>query len=117
MTCRAYHGDVPLGPDPARVRAALDRVQALRDVAAIGEDDLLACLVVTGEPAPQRTLDDWVDQVADTLRAISETVDDLAPVLARHAAGRSLPGSLARDPDGHRVRSHSSANPGSRAGR
>ncbi len=50
-----------------------------------GEDDILACLVVTGEPRPQRVVDDWLDQVADTLRAIGETAGELAPVLARHA--------------------------------
>ena len=51
------------------------------------EDDVLACLVVTGEPRPQRVLDDWLDQVADTLRALGEQAADLSPTLARHAEG------------------------------
>ena len=44
---------------------------------------MLACLVVTGEPGPQRVLDDWLDQVADTLRALGETAADISPALAR----------------------------------
>ncbi|MGL5864586.1 MAG: hypothetical protein ACRCYX_01770 [Dermatophilaceae bacterium] len=82
---------MPFGPDPARARAALARLQSLREVATAGEDDILASLVITGEPVPQRRFDDWLDQVADTLRAISETVDDLAPVLARHAVHPNPP--------------------------
>ncbi|MGL5817795.1 MAG: hypothetical protein ACRCYR_09555 [Phycicoccus sp.] len=87
-----------LGPDPAQARAALARLQSLREVATAGEDDVLGCLVVTGEPGPQRVLDDWLDQVADTLRAIGETVDDLAPVLARHAVRPGALGPPATDP-------------------
>ncbi|MGL4177179.1 MAG: hypothetical protein ACRCSN_14000 [Dermatophilaceae bacterium] len=99
-----------LGPDPALASAALARLQALREVAAVGEDDILSCLVVTGEPVPQRVLDDWVDQVADTLRAIGETVDDLAPVLARHAAGPSATGSVARAAAEHHLDTGSRAD-------
>ncbi|MGL4744926.1 MAG: hypothetical protein ACRCXL_11135 [Dermatophilaceae bacterium] len=101
---------MPRGPEPARARAALACLEGLREVTAVGEDDVLACLVIAGEPAPQRTIDDWLDQVADTLRAIGETVDDLAPVLARHAADPSLPGSFAREPDDHQVHTGSQAD-------
>ncbi|MGL5816592.1 MAG: hypothetical protein ACRCZD_05800 [Phycicoccus sp.] len=103
---------MPLGPDPTLAGAALACLQSLREVVAAGEDDILGCLVVTGEPAPQRVLDDWLDQAADTLRAIGETVDDLAPVLARHATGSSAPGLPTPDtgavadslaPEGHRI--------------
>jgi hypothetical protein len=61
------------------------RLSALREVSAAAEDDVLACLVVTGEPRPQRVLDDWLDQVVDTLRALGETAADLSPTLDRFA--------------------------------
>ena len=76
---------MPLGPDPALARAAVESLLALRESVADAEDDVLACLVVTGEPRPQRVLDDWLDQVADTLRALGETAADLSPGLARFA--------------------------------
>lgn len=76
---------MPLAPDPELARAVLSQLDALRHTVAEAEDDVLACLVVTGEPRPQRVLDDWLDQVADTLRAIGETAADLSPALARHA--------------------------------
>jgi hypothetical protein len=86
---------VPLRPDPQLARAALDRVGALRATVSAAEDDVLACLVVTGEPRPQRVLDDWLDQVADTLRALDERAADLSPSLARHARGEAAPGEPA----------------------
>ena len=76
---------MPLRPDPQLARAALERLDALRATVSATEDDVLACLVVTGEPRPQRVLDDWLDQVADTLRALGETAGDLSPGLARFA--------------------------------
>ena len=89
---------MPLGPDPERARAALEQLDALRDAVTSAEDDVLACLVVTGEPRPQRVLDDWLDQVADTLRALGEQAAELFPGIARHAvapgaadAGRRVP--------------------------
>ena len=87
---------MPLGPDPERARAALAQLDALRDAVAAAEDDLLACLVVTGEPRPQRVLDDWLDQTADTLRALGEQAADLSPSLARFAVE---PRSPAASPD------------------
>ncbi|GIL35583.1 MULTISPECIES: hypothetical protein [Phycicoccus] len=77
---------MPLGPDPSLARTALDRLDALRGLLPAAEDDLLACLVVTGEPRPQRVLDDWLDQAADTLRALGEAADEVAAALAPHAA-------------------------------
>ena len=77
---------MPLGPDPERARAALEQLDALRATVASAEDDVLACLVVTGEPRPQRVFDDWLDQVADTLRALGEQAADLSFALSRHAA-------------------------------
>jgi hypothetical protein len=63
------------------------RLEALATVLGEAEDDVLGCLVVTGEPGPQRVLDDWLDQVVDTLRALGETAAGVAPVLARHDVG------------------------------
>ncbi|GAA4400895.1 hypothetical protein GCM10023153_28810 [Ornithinibacter aureus] len=80
----AYSEGVPLGPDPALARAAADALFALRERVADAEDDVLSSLVVTGEPRPQRVLDDWLDQVADTLRAVGETASDLATTLRAH---------------------------------
>jgi len=76
---------VTLRPDPSRAGAVLARLDGLRAAVAAGEDDVLVCLVVTGEPRPQRVLDDWLDQVADTLRALGETAADLGPVVGRYA--------------------------------
>jgi hypothetical protein len=76
---------VPPGPRPGRARTLLARLEEVRATVGEGEDDILACLVVTGEPRPQRVVDDWLDQVADALQAIGETAGELAPVLARHA--------------------------------
>lgn len=53
---------------------------------AAAEDDLLSCLVVMGEPDPQRALDGWVDQVADVLRAIDEVVVQHRATIARATA-------------------------------
>ena len=78
---------MPLRPDPQLARAALERLDGLRATVRAAEDDVLACLVVTGEPRPQRVLDDWLDQVADTMRALDEHVADVSPALARHAEG------------------------------
>jgi len=91
---------VPLGPDPELARAAQAQLEALRAAVTAAEDDVLACLVVTGEPRPQRVLDDWLDQVADTLRALEERAADVSPALARGAgspAARHEPSTIATD--------------------
>ena len=90
---------MPLGPDPERARAAVAQLDALRDTVTEAEDDVLACLVVTGEPGPQRVLDDWLDQVADTLRALGETAADVTAALSRFAVAAATdeapaPGSV-----------------------
>jgi hypothetical protein len=85
---------VPLGPDTARARSAVAALDDLRSAVGVAEDDVLACLVVTGEPKPQRVLDDWLDQVADTLRALGESAGELSLALAGTARGvaeRSVP--------------------------
>lgn len=85
---------MPTGPDPLRARAVASRLDALRDTVVEAEDDVLASLVVTGEPRPQRVLDDWLDQVVDTLRALGEVADEVAVALAPHTAAPQ-PGSAA----------------------
>ncbi|MGB7820038.1 MAG: hypothetical protein WBL35_15065 [Ornithinibacter sp.] len=72
-----------LGPEHALAQSLVARLDALGVLVARAEGDVLACLVVTGEPRPQRVLDDWLDQSADTLRAIGEAVSDLSPRLSR----------------------------------
>ena len=62
---------------------------------AAAEDDLLSCLVVMGEPDPQRTLDGWVDQVVDLLRAVDEVAIQhratIARATARHGGAVAAP--------------------------
>jgi hypothetical protein len=90
---------VPLGPDPERARAALEQLDALRATVTSAEDDVLACLVVTGEPRPQRVLDDWLDQVADTLRALGEEAAALSPTIARYVVVPGTPGTAGHGPE------------------
>jgi len=92
---------VPLRPDPSRAGAVLARLDALRAAAGEAEEDVLACLVVTGEPRPQRVLDDWLDQVADTLRALGEEAAALTPTVARFAVAPDSPGAGDPTPPAH----------------
>ena len=80
-----YGGRVPLRPDPGRAASARARLEALRDAVAEVEDDVLGCLVVTGEPEAQRVLDGWLDQVADTVRAVGESAAEVVRDLDRLA--------------------------------
>ena len=84
---------MPLGPGPERARATLEQLEALRATVTSAEDDVLACLVVTGEPRPQRVLDDWLDQVADTLRALGEEATALSPTIARYDVAPTASGT------------------------
>ena len=69
-------------PALTEVSAALE---ALSGTAAKVEDDLLSCLLVMGEPDPQRTVDAWVDQVVDLLRAVDEVTGQHLSTLSRVA--------------------------------
>lgn len=80
---------MPHEPDPTRAAQLLARLESLREVVVAAEEDVLASLVVTGEPHAQRVVDDWLDQVADTLRALGEAADTIAPVVARRAGTTS----------------------------
>lgn len=82
-----------------RVRAVLGRVG---EELAAAEDELLSCLVVMGEPDPQRALDGWVDQVVDVLRAVDEVATQHRATIARATARRRDPladAGDAADPD------------------
>ncbi|WP_377643837.1 hypothetical protein [Oryzobacter terrae] len=87
---------MPLEPDPTRAAEVLARLDALRVLVEESEDDVLASLVVTGEPQAQRVLDDWLDQVADSLRAVGAAADALGPVVARWAGPRAVDRSPSR---------------------
>lgn len=63
-----------------------DALQDLSDTVTGAEDDLLASLVVLGEPDAQRGVDAWVDQVVDVLRAVDEVAAQHRATLARAEA-------------------------------
>lgn len=67
-----------------------DVLQSLSDTVAGAEDDLLASLVVMGETDAQRTVDGWVDQVVDLLRAVDEVATQHRSTLARAHARHAL---------------------------
>ncbi|GGL28570.1 hypothetical protein H9L10_02940 [Phycicoccus endophyticus] len=88
---------MPSGPEPASARSVAAHLDALRALLAEAEEDVLASLVVTGEPRPQRVLDDWLDQVADSLRALTETADEVALALAPYAGAGAPAAGAERD--------------------
>jgi len=61
-------------------------LETLSETVASVEDDLLSCLVVMGEPRAQRTVDAWVDQVVDLVRAVDEVTSQHLATLARVTA-------------------------------
>ncbi len=63
---------MPTSPPAESVGPVLAALHRLTERCRAVEDDVLAGLVVLGEPVPQRTLDDWLDQAADTLRALGD---------------------------------------------
>ena len=69
--------------EPPALPAVRDVLGALSDTVAGVEDDLLASLVVMGEADAQRTVDGWVDQVVDLLRAVDEVAAQHRATLAR----------------------------------
>lgn len=58
-------------------------LEGLSGTAAAVEDSLLSCLVVMGEPDAQHTVDAWVDQVVDLLRAVGEVTGQHLSTLSR----------------------------------
>ena len=106
------------GVDPATLRA----LTRARSVTRSLSDDLLTHLPEIGEPGTQRLLDGWVEQGADTLRALAGALEERlldlgrrggpeegwwpAPVAGSpHAGGTRASGSPGAEPfGGGRVR-------------
>jgi hypothetical protein len=89
---------------PATLRA----LAAGRSMARMLSDDLLTHLPDLGDLPTQRALDTWVEQAADTLRALSEALEerllDLGAAPTRppdggedHASGATGPATKAGD--------------------
>ncbi|CAN7145233.1 hypothetical protein [Knoellia sp. LjRoot47] len=76
--------------EPPALPAVSDVLHSLSDAVSRAEDDLLASLVVLGEPDAQRTVDGWVDHVVDLLRAVDEVAGQHRATLAR-AQARQAP--------------------------
>lgn len=96
---------VSAGSDGGLRRSRL--VRTLQSVAAAARaqaDDVLAHVPDTGDPATGRAVDDFVEQAADALRALDETVsatlrrlqgdvaDQPGVPSSAHTVSRSLPG-------------------------
>lgn len=75
--------------EPPALPAVSDVLHSLSDAVSRAEDDLLASLVVLGEPDAQRTVDGWVDHVVDLLRAVDEVAGHHRATLARAQARRT----------------------------
>ena len=84
-------------PDALAAREALHR---LRGHVGRLEEDLLAALVVLGEPGPQRAVDDLVDQLVDTLRAADESAQARAADLRGLLDRRDVLGASTPETDG-----------------
>lgn len=63
---------VPGAADPATIRV----LSSARSTARELSDELLTHLPDLGDLPTQRALDAWVEQAADTLRALSETLEE-----------------------------------------
>src|SRR3954468_22005100 len=92
---------VPGAADPATLRA----LTAARSSTRAMSDDLLTHVPDLGDLPTQRALDAWVEQAADTLRALSEALEerllDLGATPARQHEddddrGSGAPGPSAR---------------------
>ena len=79
--------------DPAILRALTTARSATRTMS----DELLTHLPDLGDLQTQRALDAWVEQAADTLRALSEALEerllDLGSAAAPDVASRARPGA------------------------
>ena len=65
------------------VGASLPALAATRAVARGQADELLLHVPVVGDLGVQRLLDSWVEQAADTLRAVSEAAEERLLELGR----------------------------------
>lgn len=81
--------------EPPTARVATDEA-TLRSLAAVRAStrdlshQLLTHLPDLGDRATQRALDAWVEQAADTLRALSEAMEDRLLEVGRAAAPQAL---------------------------
>src|SRR6476659_7295856 len=76
----------PAGPeDPATLRALATGRSATRTMS----DDLLTHLPDLGDLPTQRDLDAWVEQAADTLRALSEALEERLLELGSRRSGHA----------------------------
>lgn len=87
-------------PESVETSTLAEASAALADLSRTltsAEDDLLSCLVVMGEPEAQGSVDGWVDQVVDVLRAVDEVTAahlvTLSRVTSRQSPGPGQPGS------------------------
>ena len=95
--------------DPATLRA-LDRS---RRVTAELADQLLTHLPDLGDIGTQRALDSWVEQAADTLRALSEALEERLIDVGSGSGGSARTTQPAGAPSGSTVVSSSrSTGPG-----
>jgi len=75
---------VPGAADPATTRVLI----AARSTARELSDELLTHLPDLGDLPTQRALDAWVEQAADTLRALSEALEERLLDLGSASSGR-----------------------------
>lgn len=92
---------MPLAPDARATRAVLDVLSGLGHGLEVVDQEVLACLAVLGEPGPQRVLDDWLDQVVDTVGTLQAEADAQRVALSRFAGpGHPALGGAHRDAAG-----------------
>jgi hypothetical protein len=77
----------PAPVDRARLTALGTALQSWQECAHEGADDVLAHLVEVGDAEAQRALDDYLDAVAELLRAVEAAAGDLAATLRVVAGG------------------------------
>lgn len=84
-----YSGRMPPAPvDPERLLALGTALEALRECARDGADEVLAHLVEVGDRETQSAIDAYLDLVADLLREIDASASEVFDQL-RIAASRS----------------------------
>lgn len=82
--------------EPPALTAVSEVLRGLSDTLGGAEDDLLSSLVVMGEADAQQTVDGWVDQLVDLLRAVDEVSVQHRTTLARATSRHTTPDSESR---------------------
>jgi hypothetical protein len=88
---------VPGAADAATIRVLTSARSTARELS----DDLLTHLPDLGDLPTQRALDTWVEQAADTLRALSEALEECLLDLGTASAPARADPSTAPTPTGH----------------